>query len=131
MVPTYLVDIVGNLKTNIQCPLDPALRRRTRRVVKAGAYYQGFAPVRDGEGPWSGTRIRDGEVRVCEVHAERLREYKPYGQTPSGGQASSAVELALVADAIRVRSGRPARPYDELVATAVLPDGAMASRAIS
>jgi hypothetical protein len=48
---------------------------------------------------------------------------RSYVQTPSGGQASSAVELALVADAIRVRSGRPARPYDELVATAVLPDG--------
>ena len=90
---------------------------------KAGAYYQGYAPVRDGEGPWSGTRIRDGEVRVCEVHAERLQEYRPYVQTPSGGRASSAVEFALVADAIRVRSGRPARPYDELVATAELPDG--------
>ena len=43
--------------------------------TKAGSYYQGYAPVRDGEGPWSNTRIRDGEVRVCEVHAERLREY--------------------------------------------------------
>ena len=91
--------------------------------TKAGSYYQGFAPVRDGEGPWSNTRIRDGEVRVCEVHAERLREYKQYVQPPSGGQATSAVEFALVADAIRVRSGRPARPYDELVATAELPDG--------
>ena len=69
--------------------------------TKAGSYYQGFAPVRGGEGPWSNTRIRDGELRVCEVHAERLREYTQYVQTPSGGQASSAVELALVADGTR------------------------------
>ena len=38
-----------------------------------------------------------------------------------GGQASSAAEIALVADAFRVAAGQPARSYDELIQATELP----------
>jgi hypothetical protein len=89
--------------------------------TKAGKYYQGYEPMRTGEGLWSGTRTRDSGVRVCEAHAERLQCIRSYIQSPHGGRATAAVELAMVADAIRAKDGHPARPYHELVQTTELP----------
>ena len=89
--------------------------------TRAGRYHRGYEPIRDGEGPWSNKRARDGGVRVCAAHAERLRRIEAYIQAPRGGQASSAAEIALVVDAFRVAAGQPARSYDELIQATELP----------
>ena len=92
--------------------------------TKAGRYHENFGPMRaPGDTPWSGKRARDGQVRVCEAHAERLERYRGHIDCPRGGRATPAAELAIVADAIRVRAGHPRQPYDTLIATTSLPRG--------